>query len=100
MISVSVNVFGDNSLVVRMQRQAFVVERAGACDDTGLDTKCVVASVAILIDPLTDGIAGERRLDVWWPGLTVSMDSPQLAKMLLNDVSRVWKNHEFELIIG
>src|SRR5262245_30225892 len=84
----------DDGLIVPVQGKAAALERAGPLHAAGLDHEHVVAAVAVLVDPLADGVAGEGRLEVLGPGASVGID-PARHVAFEQDVRGVRQDDDF-----
>src|SRR5207344_354847 len=72
---VAVDALLENRLVVDVQRQAGLVDRARALEAARLHHKHVIDAVAVLVDPSADRVAGIARLDILGPIASVGEDS-------------------------
>ena len=73
---------------VRMQRDAAGVESARAAKTAGLDLEHVVVARPRCIDPMADGVAQKRRLEIGRPIAPVGEDAPIVLDVV--DQQRRW----------
>src|SRR6266478_5201850 len=92
---VEINPLLDERLVVAVQRNAGRIERARPPHIAGLDFERVVGAVAIGVEPLADGIAGELRVEFLGPVASVSIDAPDRAHGFDQHICDVRLDHDF-----
>src|SRR5262249_53979427 len=97
---VEVDALVDDGLVVGVERQAGRVVGARAGKTAGLHHQHVVAAIAVLIDPLPDGIAGETRLDLLGPFAVISKNSARVVNVIHKNMGRPRRDDDLERLVG
>ena len=96
---VAVDALLDDGLVVDMKRNAGIVETAGSHEMTRLDFEHVVLAVAVLVEPLADRVAVERRLDILRPIAPVGIN-PARHGLDEDDMRDLRRDDEFEPLVA
>src|SRR4051812_32763250 len=76
---VAIDTLLEDGLVVKMERQAGFIVSAWPLEAAGLDFEHIVGAVAVLVDPLADRVARERRINLPGPVATVGKDTTEVV---------------------
>src|SRR5258708_22522886 len=79
-----------------MQRQARGVVVARALEATSLDLERIEVSVPGGVEPLADGIADQRRLDLLGPVAAVGVDAPRVLDPVDQHISSLRRDDELD----
>src|SRR6266566_1754045 len=91
---VEIDALLEDRLIVMMQRQAGGIIMTGAFEAAGFDLQHVIAAVIVLIDPLADRIANQRRLDFFRPLAAVGVDAAGVFDPIDQHIGGFWRDDE------
>src|SRR5262249_49227961 len=100
LVPIQVEALFDDCLVVVVERDSAGIISAGAGEAAGLDREHVVLAVAIRVDPSTDGISEQGRLQSGGRVASVGEEATRIADVLDKDVRGVRRDDEFRLAIA